>query len=347
MGYIVIRDRVARSLRVLMTVFLFMAAGVAPSVTALQAQGGPPPPDFLALSDSIESVLKAAKYEAGTARQGSVYLFDMQTAVDLEVNPNVTYSGVSLSKIAVLVTFYQYLNATNQPTPTPDQAVLLTKMMLCSDNAAANALLEIVSASPQSAVAGLSETMWMFARSTLIHRRPFSDDGTPTIVDGPVIPNNADADPDNQLKPANLAPLLIHMKYCARSKEENMVIRAGDCRRMLALMRANQIGALIEGGVPEGTPVAHKQGWNQDTHGDAAYVSTPGGDYVLVIVLHQRKFLNYTGSFPVMAEISRIVYNAYNPTRPMKAIRAQPIPEGCLIPTTVLSMLTSADPPLE
>jgi hypothetical protein len=97
---------------------------------------------------------------------------------------------------------------------------------------------------------------------------------------------------------------------------------------MLYLMSNNRINALIEVGVPPGTRVAHKHEWIPDTHGDAGIVFTPGGDYVLVIVLHNPTWLDFNESFPLTAEISRVVYNYYNPRAPVQAIRPADVPEA-------------------
>jgi beta-lactamase class A len=93
-------------------------------------------------------------------------------------------------------------------------------------------------------------------------------------------------------------------------------------------MSNNTVDALLKAGVPEDTRVAHKHGWINDTHGNAAVFFTPGGDYVIVMMLFQPEWLNFQESLPVIAEVSRQVYNYYNPEAPMPAIRDGFIPEA-------------------
>jgi hypothetical protein len=115
---------------------------------------------------------------------------------------------------------------------------------------------------------------------------------------------------------------------------------------MLYLMSNNRINALIEVGVPADTRVAHKHGWIPDTHGDAGIVFTPGGNYVLVIVLHNPTWLDFSESFPLTAEISRAVYNYYNPATPVEAIRQADVPDAnaCnLFGTPVVETLMSGN----
>jgi hypothetical protein len=102
-----------------------------------------------------------------------------------------------------------------------------------------------------------------------------------------------------------------------------------ECEQMLYLMSSNEIGALLEVGVPENVDVAHKHGWIDDTHGDAGVVFTPGGDYVLVVVLHNPTWLNFEESFPLIEDISLTVYNYFNPDAPMTATRQSSVPETC------------------
>ncbi len=101
-----------------------------------------------------------------------------------------------------------------------------------------------------------------------------------------------------------------------------------ECRQMLHVMSNNTVDALLKAGVPADTRVAHKHGWIEDTHGNSAIFFTPGGDYVIVMTLFQPEWLNFQESLPVIAEVSRTVYNFYNPENPMPAIRDGYIPEA-------------------
>ena len=114
-------------------------------------------------------------------------------------------------------------------------------------------------------------------------------------------------------------------------------------------MSRNQINVLTEAGVPKGTTVAHKHGWIDDTHGDAAIVFTPEGDFVLTMILHQPEWLPYDLSWPTMAEIARTVYNAYNPEQPLDSIHPETVDESCdLTGNPLLGELTSPYiPPFE
>jgi hypothetical protein len=86
-----------------------------------------------------------------------------------------------------------------------------------------------------------------------------------------------------------------------------------ECQAIIDLMLLNEEGNLIRYGVPEGTPVSHKHGWAQATHGDAGIVYTPGGDFVIVEYLSQPgDWLLADISFPILREIARATYNYFN-----------------------------------
>jgi len=81
-------------------------------------------------------------------------------------------------------------------------------------------------------------------------------------------------------------------------------------------MSQNEIGSLIEEGVPPETPVAHRHGWLADTHGDAGIVFSPGGDYVIVQFLYKPDWLEWETSAPLLANMSRATYNFFNFDQP-------------------------------
>ena len=78
--------------------------------------------------------------------------------------------------------------------------------------------------------------------------------------------------------------LLSMIYYCAKGSGGTLLaaypdqLTADECRQILDYMEQNRIGSLIEAGLPPDLEVAHRHGWISDTHGDAALVTSPGGD---------------------------------------------------------------------
>ena len=86
---------------------------------------------------------------------------------------------------------------------------------------------------------------------------------------------------------------------------------------MINHLGSNKIGLLIEAGVPDGTPVAHKHGWVtyfgvMNTLGDAGIVYTPGGNYVLTVFIHHSDQLIWDPASGLVATLSEAIYNYFN-----------------------------------
>jgi beta-lactamase class A len=304
-----------------------------------------PKVDLDALAIQIGHYLTDQKFIPGTTRQGSVYIEDLLSGSDVTVNPNVVYSGVSMTKVAVLLTLYEQLDA----PPTKTEAGLIARMIVCSDNAATNAILAIIGqgdANKGSAI--VSARMDAYHFQPFVLQRTYSSDGTPTTTDGPVHALDADFDPYNHITPNAIGGLLGEIYRCATGQPNRFdatTITPDECRHMVTVLRADHDDALIPAGVPTDIDVAHKRGWSDDTHGDTALIVTPGGDYVVTIILHQRVWLDHRNSFPVIAEISRMVYNAYNPDHKLHAIHPQPIPVACPIDPSLINSLQQSTAP--
>jgi hypothetical protein len=106
-----------------------------------------------------------------------------------------------------------------------------------------------------------------------------------------------------------------------------------ECRQMLNIMSANDLGRLLQGGIPEGIPIAHKNGWLDNVHGDAGIVFSPNGrHYVIsVFVWEEGNFFSFERAWPLIEGISRATWNYFNPEQPMISTRTN-LPEqarGC------------------
>ncbi|MFN2299117.1 MAG: serine hydrolase [Anaerolineales bacterium] len=130
-----------------------------------------------------------------------------------------------------------------------------------------------------------------------------------------------DLDPYNQTTPVDLGLLLQDIYQCSLGGGTLLLkypdrITSGECARMLELLSNDTIGVFIQGGVPEGTKVVHKHGWDPGifhTYGDAAIVYSPGGNYILSIFLWQADWLLWDVGSRTISEISKAVYNYFNP----------------------------------
>jgi len=94
----------------------------------------------------------------------------------------------------------------------------------------------------------------------------------------------------------------------------------------------------------DGTRVAHKHGYINDTHGNAGIVFTPGGDYALVTALHAPTWLDFQISFPLIMDMSRETFNYLNPATPQETNRdvfIVPVEECQVATNPIIDELTS------
>ena len=317
--------------------FALPPATATPQVVRAVGIGGNVPaplePAFAALSEDLWLLLLEAGFDPQTSRFGALYVQDLQTRQAFTFGDDIAFSGTSLSKIAILARLYETLNA----PPSLAMATDMLNTMICSENAATNRLLSAVGAGnvwlgAQSVSDFLARQGW--ERSFL--SAPFTTIGTPEPPPFPISAPQTSADqlkaqPDlfNQLTAAEAGALLGAIYNCAYGSSHPLGagLEGRECRQMLHVMSNNTVDALLKSGVPADTRVAHKHGWIPDTHGNSALFFTPGGDYVIAMLLFQPDWLDFQESLPLFAEVSRRVYNYFNPQQPFFEEREWTIPD--------------------
>jgi beta-lactamase class A len=125
-------------------------------------------------------------------------------------------------------------------------------------------------------------------------------------------------DPLMQTTAEDMGLLLAMLYYCAQNGGGTLQavfpeqITPTECQQILATMQQNNIDSLIEQGAPADTVIAHRHGWISDTHADAGIVYSPGGDYVIVVMMYKEGWLEWEVSSPLLADIARAAYNYFN-----------------------------------
>jgi uncharacterized protein YraI len=302
--------------------------------------GSPVPlsPEFAQLGSQLWDIVLDAGFDPVTSRFGALFLMDMQTGEALGFGTEFAFSGTSIQKVSILNRLYGMLNS----PPDIATAADIANTMICSENVATNNLLRLIgNGNVWSGAAevtrferelGLKNT-FITAPYTIPNQTPEPPIAAVELPQTDADQTRTNIDLSNQMTVDEMGQLLGSVYQCAYQGRGPLLERFGDqyepheCRQMLHVMSNNTVDALLKAGVPEDTRVAHKHGWIDDTHGNAAVFFTPGGDYVIVMMLYQPTWLNFQESLPVIAEVSRQVYNYYNPDAPMDAIRDGFIPE--------------------
>ncbi len=320
------------------TVFNLPPLTPTPSVVE-RAAIGDISPEFAALGAQLWNNLLASDFDPQTSRLGAVYLMNLKTGEALSFGGNIAFSGMSINKVAILTTLFGRIN----DVPDDATATIIAEAMICSDNIATNKLLALIGdGDPYTGADRVSAFLQQLGLNETFIYTPYSNDPyiTPeapqTRVTG-ADQTSAEPDPYNQLTVVQMGTLLQDIYQCAISETGPLLddpqftgeYSPMECRKIIDVMEHNKIGNFIEAGVPASVPIAHKHGWINDTHGDAALVLSPGGDYILVMTLHNPTWLEFAESEAVIEESSREVYNYFNPTAPLDAVRPPDVPAEC------------------
>lgn len=313
---------------------------------------------FRALGEQLWNLWISNQFDPATSRQGAFFLMDLQTGEAISLGADTAFSGMSLNKIAIMIRWYldRELPADN------DEAITIAEAMICSENISTNELLsDIGNGNPFNGAIEVTNFLQDLGIAQTFLTAPYANDPfiTPQAAIAPQTTadqRSTNPDPFNQVTVDDMGGLLASLYQCAFEENGPLIDTFGgriaprECRQVVRAMSDNRIDALFESGVPENTQIAHKHGWISDTHGDAGIVFTPGGDFVLVTVVHNPSWMDANTSFPLMAEASRAAWNYFNPTDPYPEIRFGVGIEECfllgnpLIQELQSSVLDSASP---
>jgi hypothetical protein len=261
-------------------------------------------------------------FEQDTGGVASTFIMDLENGRVVPINESVAMSGIDVMRIPIVLETYRALDQ----FPTLTQRELISDTLVVEPEAAsANALLGLISGEddPYRGAEIVTESMQRLGLANTFIAAPFDEPLKPGVVSPKTPANEVEAprtrpNPEIQTTAEDMGMLLSMIYYCAEGKGGALVaaypdqITQEECRQILDTMSQNRIGSLIEAGVPPETVMAHRHGWISDTHADAAIISTPGGNYVLVTYLYRPEWLEWETSSPLITEISRATYNYFN-----------------------------------
>ncbi|NWF68644.1 MAG: serine hydrolase [Chloroflexi bacterium] len=259
----------------------------------------------------------------GQTTVASVFIMDLQTGEEVNLLGDVAFSAASTIKVPIMIDYYRTLAF----SPSSDEAWLLANSLLCSNNYSSNLIMQIIGG--DNILNGLQDVnntaRYLGARNTYIAAPlVFAADQQPLSIPIPsTTPNpNFDTDPDafNQTTTEDLGTLFSLIYDCAyygsglMAAYPNGEFTQNECRQMLNLMSANNLERLLQGGIPENAPIAHKNGWLENVHGDAGIVFPPNGrNYVIaVFVWEDTDFFSFERAWPLIEGISRAAWNYFS-----------------------------------
>ncbi|MCL4561039.1 MAG: class A beta-lactamase-related serine hydrolase [Chloroflexi bacterium] len=307
---------------------LLKAAFLSPerqTVTLAAHAVAPPPPSLDHLQVMLRQLLSVGGYNGAA----ELYVTDLKTGKRLdfavqdgkEIPPEVAFTAASTIKIAVMISIFRRM-----PEPAPEDVMQLVRQMIdASDNPSTDRVVQSVldpvrgplEVTQDLRSLGIENTFWA----------GYFYDGAP-LLESIQTPANQRSDvntqPDvyNQTTAADMGRLLEDIYRCSQEGAGPLItafpgeITQAKCQEMVALLKGNRIAVLLEGGLPEGTPIAHKHGWVQSPDGslhvlaDAGIVFSPGGDYIFTLYLDRPGLFDPANL--LVARLSQAVYNYFN-----------------------------------
>lgn len=276
----------------------------------------------------LEAMLKQQLIAENFKGLVEVYLADPKTDQTIhfaqralqDVAVDVAYSGASTIKIPIMVSV---LKRTEEPTPNLAKG-WMSAMITQSLNPPADALMKTYLNAQTGPLVVMQDLLDLGYENTFL--AGYFEPGSPLLRQCTTPANSRrdvylDPDTYNQTVPSEIGDLLKRMYRCSLDPTQAMfdgAVTQSECEEMMSYLKANQIGALIESGVPPEATVAHKHGWvvaldgYLHTMSDAGVVYTPGGDYVLVIFVHTDEQLIFEVGERIFARLSQSIYNFYN-----------------------------------
>ena len=261
------------------------------------------------------------------------YMMDLQTGQEIHfamnnkqeviTEPDIAFTASSTIKLPIL-TSYLVNYGTNLDAQTTDA---ITRVFRVSDNSATDLILERID--PNNGPIIVTQNMESIGlTSTYISGMFFL--GAPNLIPGRVTPGNSradiftDPDPYSQTTPSEMGILLADIYQCVQNGGGALAAAFPDkvtpatCQLIIDFLALDKFGALIQGGVPDGTLVPHKHGFVLSRDGvmhdisDVGIIYSPGGNFVLSIYTYHPVQNIWDITNPLFVNLTQAVYNYFN-----------------------------------
>lgn len=243
----------------------------------------------------------------GTA---GIFVKDLRTGEELNLNQAAVFAGGGLLKLPLLVEAYRQYDP---PWPAALTQGLTTTLRTETNDAAAVEVMTILGNGDAVAGAGkITAAMTALGLKTTQLSQPATQPVSATLPVETAI----------QTTPADIGVLLEMVYQCQGGGGALLVAYAAEftpekCAALLADLAQYapvDVPSLLRGGVPNANEVIHRPGGGGDTRADAALITSPGGDYVLVIFLSvPGRDLPWTEVNPIFNDLAKAAYNYFNP----------------------------------
>lgn len=285
----------------------------------------PPQPSLDLLRGVVEERIQEFDGTVG------VYISNPATQESMEINSQTSFSGMSVVKVAIFLETYLHF-AGEEPDSGSKEWMDKVVTDPVGSNYWANLLLGLVGeGSATEGARRTTERMQALGLNKSFIKGPFrleTEEVEGRQVSGLASSlgrtptkgrlQNTNPDPMIQTSPQDMGRLLEMIYQCGYGGGPLLDTFPGKitpqgCQEIQEFLARNPVRSMIGAGLPEGTRLAHKHGFADDTHADAGIVYSPGGDYIIVQFQYApTDWLVWDLSQPVFEDVSRAAYNFFN-----------------------------------
>ncbi len=260
-------------------------------------------------------------------QSGQTINFILDKGIPVTTPPDVAYTASSTIKIPIMISLFRRIGDNLDAETTKNIEDMIAK----SINTAADWLMENKIDHAKGPLLVTEDMLTLGLDNTFLGGYFYAGAPLLEVIDTPANQRKditTEPDPYSQTTPAEMGQLLSDLYQCAKMDGGALIaafpneITQTECQAMINYLIQDRIALLIQGGVPDGTNVAHKHGWVTDIYGiihdmsDAAIVFTPGGDFVFTIYMYHPVQIVFDPVNQLVKDLSRAIYNYYNITTP-------------------------------
>jgi len=266
----------------------------------------------------------------------SLLLKDLDTGKVLyDANMDYVLSGMSLSKIGIMVEVYRYYKG---EVDEQTHQELMDMLGSQSCNPCANRLLAAVGGgSAHAGAKKVTDTMHRLGLANFRLCAPFrvvdrGPEGTLVLASwlGTPLPEEQKPgyDPCVKATPREIASL-VEMIYQGTQDQGLLrdaypsIFSPQVCQDMIDIMASNDLRNMLGAGIPDEVKLAHKHGFSGydvpwgDTRAEVGIVFSPGATYLIAFYIWQdTPWINWGINQPLYRDVSNMIYNYFNVDEP-------------------------------
>ncbi|MDP1714875.1 MAG: serine hydrolase [Anaerolineales bacterium] len=256
-------------------------------------------------------------------QNGQEIHFAINNKQEISTEPDIAFTASSTIKVPIVASYLINRGSDLDADTTDD----ISRVLGRSDNSATDLVLKRIDEF-NGPVIVTRDMESIGLQSTFLGGMFYL--GAPNLLPGHLTPGNqrddvfADPDPYSQTTPSEMGILLADIYQCAQNRGGALIAAFPDkmspdtCQLLIDFMAQDKLGALIQGGVPDGTLVPHKHGYVLSRDGilhdtsDVGIVYSPGGNFVLSIYTYHPVQNIWDITNPLFVSLTQAVYNYFN-----------------------------------